>query len=60
MMLITRRRMLAAGGTLAAGLPARKPRAAALDDLASELVPTDPPVPRPTSLSSRADGTEHI
>ena len=47
MLLITRRRMLAAGGTLAAGLRARKPRAAELHDLAEALVPTDPPVAAP-------------
>ena len=34
MLLITRRTVLAAGGTLAAGLIARKPRAEELDDLA--------------------------
>ena len=45
MLLITRRRMLAAGGTLAVGLHARKPGAAELHDLAKDLVPTDPPVP---------------
>jgi hypothetical protein len=43
--LTTRRNLLAAGGTLAAGLIARKPLAAvALGDLASHLALTDPPV----------------
>ena len=47
MLLITRRRVLAAGGTLAAALVARKPRAEELDDLAGALEPTDPPVAAP-------------
>jgi thiol-disulfide isomerase/thioredoxin len=59
MMLITRRRMLAAGGTLAAGLDARKLRAADLDDLARGLKPTDPPVGAPDIAFVSADGTEH-
>ena len=59
MMLITRRRMLAAGGTLAAGLNVRKPQAAGLDDLAKTLKPTDPPVAAPDIAFQSADGTEH-
>jgi thiol-disulfide isomerase/thioredoxin len=57
--LITRRSMLAAGGTLAAGLIARKPRAKELNDLAEVLVPTDPPAPVPDIVFITADGTEH-
>ena len=45
MLLITRRRMLVAGATLAVGLDPRKPGAVELHDLAKDLVPTDPPVP---------------
>ena len=59
MMLVTRRRMLAAGGTLAAGLDARKLRAADLDDLARRLKRTDPPVAAPDIAFLSADGTEH-
>jgi thiol-disulfide isomerase/thioredoxin len=59
MPLITRRGMLAAAGTLAAGLTARKPRAEALQDLASVLRPTDPPVPAPDIVFVSADGSEH-
>jgi thiol-disulfide isomerase/thioredoxin len=51
--------MLAAGGTLAAGLIARKPRAKELNDPAEVLVPTDPPVPVPDIVFTTADGTEH-
>ena len=57
MRLITRRTMLAAGGTLAAGLIARKPRAAELHDLAAVLKPTDPPVPAPDIIFIAADGS---
>jgi thiol-disulfide isomerase/thioredoxin len=57
---ITRRNLLAAGGTLAAALTARKPRAAAvLGDLASHLVLTDPPVTPPAIVFVSADGSEH-
>ncbi len=42
--MILRRTVLTAGGTLAAGLIARKPRAEELDDLAKALEPIDPPV----------------
>ena len=59
MRLITRRGMLAAGGTLAAGLTARKPHAEPLRDLASALRPTDPPVPAPDIVFISADGREH-
>jgi thiol-disulfide isomerase/thioredoxin len=58
-MLITRRRVLAAGGTLAAGLIARKPRAEQLPDLASALVRTDPPVAAPDIGFVDAQGSEH-
>jgi thiol-disulfide isomerase/thioredoxin len=59
MLLITRRRLFAAGGTLAAGLCARKPRAEELPDLANELEPTNPPVPAPDIGFVAADGSEH-
>jgi thiol-disulfide isomerase/thioredoxin len=59
MVLITRRHMLAACGTLAAGLGARKPRAAELHDLASALTPTDPPVAAPDVTFVAGDGSEH-
>lgn len=59
MRLITRRGMLAAGGTLAAGLTARKLHAEPLRDLASALRPTDPPVPAPDIVFISADGREH-
>jgi thiol-disulfide isomerase/thioredoxin len=57
--LITRRSVLAAGGTLAAGLIARKPRAQDLHDLAEALVPTDPPVAPPDIVFVAADGSQH-
>jgi thiol-disulfide isomerase/thioredoxin len=59
MVLISRRRLLAAAGTLAAGLDARKPRAAVLHDLGAELTPTDPPAPAPDIAFVAADGSEH-
>ena len=59
MPLITRRGMLAAGGTLAAGLSVRKPLAEELHDLATVLVPTDPPVAVPDIAFISADGSEH-
>jgi thiol-disulfide isomerase/thioredoxin len=59
MLLITRRRMLVAGGTLAVGLNARKPGAAELHDLARDLVPTDPPVPAAEIIIVAPDGSEH-
>lgn len=59
-MLLTRRRAaLAAGGTLAAALIARKPLAEELDDAAKALTPTDPPVPAPNLVFVSADGVEH-
>lgn len=59
MLLITRRALVAAGGTLAAGLIARKPHAEDLEDLAMALRPTDPPVPAPAIAFDAADGSEH-
>jgi len=59
MALITRRRVLAAGGTLTAALIARKPRAEALPDPGSVLVLTDPPVAAPDIAFVSADGTPH-
>lgn len=59
MLLIKRRAALAAGGTLAAALIARKPRAEELDDVAKALMPTNPPVPAPDITFQSADGTEH-
>jgi thiol-disulfide isomerase/thioredoxin len=58
--LITRRNLLAAGGTLAAGLIARKPQAAMVPgDLASHLVLTNPPVTPPDIVFVAVDGSEH-
>jgi thiol-disulfide isomerase/thioredoxin len=59
MLLITRRRMLVAGGTLAASLDARKPGAIELHDLARDMVPTDPPVPATDITFVAPDGSEH-
>ena len=59
MLLIKRRAVFAAGGTLAATLIARKPRAEDLDDLASMLKPVDPPVDPPDIAFTAADGSEH-
>ena len=59
MLLITRRAVVAAGGTLAAALIARKPRAEELDDLATALKPTTPPVAAPDIAFDAADGSEH-
>ena len=47
MLLITRRRMLAAGGTLAAGLPRANRVRRSCTISPGDLVPTDPPVPAP-------------
>jgi thiol-disulfide isomerase/thioredoxin len=58
-LLINRRAMLTAGGTLAAGLIARKPNATELHDLAAELKPADPPVAAPDIDFLAADGSEH-
>jgi thiol-disulfide isomerase/thioredoxin len=58
--LITRRRALAAGGTLAAALVARKPRAAeALDPLSGAIEPFDHPAPPPPITFLGADGQSH-
>ena len=59
MLLIKRRGVLAAGGTLAATLIARKPRAENLDDLANALKPVDPPVAPPDISFTDANGSEH-
>lgn len=59
MLLITRRYLLAAGGTLAASLIARKPHAEELEDLAQALKPTNPPAPPPDITFTSADGQEH-
>jgi thiol-disulfide isomerase/thioredoxin len=58
-LLITRRTMLAAGGTLTAGLTARKLHAQELQDLETDLKPTDPPVDVPDIVFVAADGTQH-
>jgi thiol-disulfide isomerase/thioredoxin len=58
-LLMLRRQVLAAAGTLAAGLLARKPRAQQLDDLAGALKLTEPPVPAPAISFVAADGSEH-
>ena len=58
--LITRRRALAAGGTLAAVLAARKPRAAeTLDPLAGAIEKMDHPAPPPPITFLAADGSSH-
>jgi thiol-disulfide isomerase/thioredoxin len=59
MALITRRAVLAAGGTLAATLAPRKPYASELPDLAEVLVPINPPQPPPEGVFVDADGGEH-
>lgn len=60
MALISRRSVLAAGATLAAALPPRKPHAAPrLHDLAEGLVPTDPPVAPADMPFLDAGGQEH-
>ena len=59
MLLINRRLVLAAGGTLAATLIARKPRAEELDDVAGALKPTNPPVAAPNVAFQSGDGAEH-
>lgn len=57
--MILRRALFAAGGTLAAGLIARKPRAEELDDLTKALRPMDPPVVAPDVAFVAGDGSEH-
>jgi thiol-disulfide isomerase/thioredoxin len=59
MALITRRAVLAAGGTLAATLAPRKPHARELPDLAEVLVPVNPPHMPPEGRFLDADGGEH-
>lgn len=59
MALITRRGVLAAAGTLAAGISARKLHAQELGTLATDLVLTKPPVPAPNITFVSPDGTEH-
>jgi thiol-disulfide isomerase/thioredoxin len=58
MALITRRGALA-GGTLAAALAPRKPRAATLPDLATVLRPISPPQDAPDIVFGGEDGTQH-
>ncbi|MGE0221913.1 MAG: TlpA family protein disulfide reductase [Acetobacteraceae bacterium] len=59
MRFISRRTVLAVGGTLAAGLAPRKPRAEGPADLASKLVMTDPPADLPDAVFLDAEGGEH-
>jgi thiol-disulfide isomerase/thioredoxin len=56
---VSRRQVIAAVGTLAAALIARKPRAQELEDLAGALKLTEPPVPAPAISFVAADGSEH-
>jgi thiol-disulfide isomerase/thioredoxin len=57
--MITRRAVLAAGGTLTATLAPRKPRASELPDLAEVLVPLDRPRLPPDGSFLDSVGTEH-
>ena len=59
MALITRRTVLAAGGTLAAASWPRKPRAQEPQDLGAALKLTDPPVAAPAIQFVDAGGGEH-
>jgi len=59
MALITRRAVLAAGGTLAATLAPRKPYARELPDLAEVLVPVNPPRSPPEGVFIDANGGTH-
>ena len=59
MVLTTRRAVLATGATLAATLPARKPSARELPDLAEVLVPIDPPRSPPEGVFVDTGGEEH-
>ncbi len=59
MALITRRAVLAAGGTLAAATGPRKPRAQELKDLSAALKLADPPVAAPDIVFVDADGGQH-
>jgi thiol-disulfide isomerase/thioredoxin len=56
---LSRRALLAAGGTLAAGLTLRKPRAEALEPLAEGLKLVDPPVTPAPIVFLAADGAPH-
>lgn len=57
--MISRRILLAACGTLAAGLIGRKPRAEGLQDLADALHVVNPPVAAPDIAFTAADGSRH-
>lgn len=57
--MISRRILIAACGTLAAALIARKPRAQDLQDLADALDVINPPVPAPDISFAAADGSIH-
>jgi thiol-disulfide isomerase/thioredoxin len=59
MALITRRMVLAAGGTVAATLAPRKPYARELPDLAEVLIPVVPPQAPPEGVFLDANGGEH-
>jgi thiol-disulfide isomerase/thioredoxin len=59
MALITRRAVLAAGGTLAATLAPRKPHARELPDLAEVLMPINPPQTPPDGVFVDVDGGRH-
>jgi len=59
MRLISRRMLLAAGGTLASAPFARKPMAAEPTLPQAELKILDPPEPAPAIVFLREDGTEH-
>jgi thiol-disulfide isomerase/thioredoxin len=56
---VSRRAVLAAGGTLAVALTPRKPRAAELDPLNKVLQLVNPPVQPPDIAFQMADGTTH-
>ena len=57
--MISRRILIAACGTLAAGLIARKPHAQGLQDLADALDLLSPPVAAPDIGFTAADGSQH-
>jgi thiol-disulfide isomerase/thioredoxin len=59
MALITRRAVLAAGGTLAAATWPRKPRAQDLKDLTEALQQSNPPVAAPDIVFVDAEGGKH-
>jgi thiol-disulfide isomerase/thioredoxin len=56
---MSRRHLLTAAGTLAAGFSTRKSHAQELEDLAGALKLTDPPVAAPAFGFVAADGSEH-